>query len=416
MVINVPHFSMLLKKYSVMDKTIKDKFLFLGFNLPEDEFKEVIRNDKGMPVQTQKFGNAIIDGITQNGYSVVQVSTHPVMNFPKNKKVFFKYKKNYSGCEVGYIIPFINVLGFKHITRFLAVFFLGAKILLFTKPKYLLIHGVHSPYLIFGVLAKIIFGVKVVPIVTDPPAQIIKTDGIFTSILKSVDRAIVLSIINKFSGLIVLSRFIAEDFAPSVRSLTIEGIAGSSTMNTTHSSDNTIFSVAYTGGICREYGVETLVQAVVELNGLVELHLYGRGDYEEELLLKTEMFPFIKYMGYVEPEKLKIDISNCSVLINPRPIDIEFVKYSFPSKIIEYMLTGIPVATTRLPSIPEEYFDYLYEIPEYSVDAIKETILYLFNEPSQKLKTRSINGAEFIRKSKNPKIQGKHIIDFMKSI
>ena len=38
-----------------------------------------------------------------------------------------------------------------------------------------------------------------------------------------------------------------------------------------------------------------------------------------------------------------------TILINPRPVDQEFTKYSFPSKIMEYMSSGTPVLTTKLP-------------------------------------------------------------------
>ena len=41
--------------------------------------------------------------------------------------------------------------------------------------------------------------------------------------------------------------------------------------------------------------------------------------------------------------------------MNPRSADAEYTKYSFPSKTIEYLATGVPVVMNRLPGIPEEY-------------------------------------------------------------
>jgi glycosyltransferase involved in cell wall biosynthesis len=48
-----------------------------------------------------------------------------------------------------------------------------------------------------------------------------------------------------------------------------------------------------------------------------------------------------------------------TVLVNPRGGTAEFTKYSFPSKIMEYLLSGTPAVIRRLPGIPEEYGEHL---------------------------------------------------------
>ena len=51
------------------------------------------------------------------------------------------------------------------------------------------------------------------------------------------------------------------------------------------------------------------------------------------------------------------------VLVNPRPNNEEYTKYSFPSKNIEYLMTGKPVVAYMLDGMPAHYKKFLYEIP-----------------------------------------------------
>lgn len=44
---------------------------------------------------------------------------------------------------------------------------------------------------------------------------------------------------------------------------------------------------------------------------------------------------------------------NADVLVNPRQNDDEYTKYSFPSKNIEYLMTGNAVMAYMLDGIPE---------------------------------------------------------------
>ena len=51
-----------------------------------------------------------------------------------------------------------------------------------------------------------------------------------------------------------------------------------------------------------------------------------------------------------------------TLLVNPRPTTEEFTIYSFPSKNMEYMASGTPLLTTKLPGMPEEYHQYVLAI------------------------------------------------------
>ena len=62
-------------------------------------------------------------------------------------------------------------------------------------------------------------------------------------------------------------------------------------------------------------------------------------------------------------------IRRADVLVNPRPNEGEYTKYSFPSKNIEYLLSGNPVVGYMLSGMPEDYRRFVYEISPNSEPA-----------------------------------------------
>lgn len=47
---------------------------FLGFVLPDDEFRELVSLDEGMPVQTQRFGLGLVQALQEGGATVSLIS------------------------------------------------------------------------------------------------------------------------------------------------------------------------------------------------------------------------------------------------------------------------------------------------------------------------------------------------------
>lgn len=65
----------------------------------------------------------------------------------------------------------------------------------------------------------------------------------------------------------------------------------------------------------------------------------------------------VRSLGFLDQTSLRSAQMNAIGLLITRDPNEDYVRYSFPSKLIEYMATGTPVITTRLPGIPEEYFN-----------------------------------------------------------
>ena len=128
-------------------------------------------------------------------------------------------------------------------------------------------------------------------------------------------------------------------------------------------------AIMYAGGLYETYGVKMLIDAFIKWNNKdYELWLCGDGDlvkYIEKLQNKQ-----IKYFGSLPNEKVVEMEKRAKLLINPRFTNEEYTKYSFPSKTMEYMLSGTAVLTTKLAGIPSEYNDFLYYIEDETIDGL----------------------------------------------
>jgi glycosyltransferase involved in cell wall biosynthesis len=166
--------------------------------------------------------------------------------------------------------------------------------------------------------------------------------------LRNLELRISKALMSRVTKVIALTKFLAEDFAPGKPYLVVEGIIDEQDANRLSSSekqrkDRDIVRVVYTGSIAKRYGIQNIVEAFTLLeNKNIILEVYGCGDYEDELRQICLKNKNIKYYGFVPNEKALRAQREADFLINARSADDEYVKYSFPSKTLEYMLSGTP--------------------------------------------------------------------------
>lgn len=173
----------------------------------------------------------------------------------------------------------------------------------------------------------------------------------------------------------------------------------------------------YSGALCYKYGLKNLVDGFLQAeceNG--ELHLYGDGDYVSELRDICAKNPTVKYFGTIPNEEMVIAQRKATFLVNPRPIGDEYTKYSFPSKNIEYMVSGRPVITTKLPCMTEEYNPYVYYFEEDTKDGIANSIKKYAGFSDTDISNKGLCAKKFILDQKNNYAQMKRILALTKEI
>lgn len=173
--------------------------------------------------------------------------------------------------------------------------------------------------------------------------------------------------------------------------------------------------IVYAGSIKKLYGIQTLVEGFLKANIKdAELQIFGDGDYREELEEICKTNPTVKYMG-VRPNGEVVAVEQRSaLLVNPRPSAPEYTKYSFPSKNMEYMASGTPILTTKLPGMPKEYYPYIYAIENESVDGVADALKSVFADDYAKRTEKGKLAREFVLNEKSNRVQAQKIIKFLK--
>lgn len=174
------------------------------------------------------------------------------------------------------------------------------------------------------------------------------------------------------------------------------------------------FIVMYAGNVAKKYGIAYLVEGFIKANIKdSELHLYGNGDYSTELIEISKKNPNVIYFG----ERLNTEIieaeKNATLLVNPRPSKDEYTKYSFPSKNMEYMLSGTPLLTTILPGMPMEYLDYIFTLKEENAKGMAKRLLEISNMNVEDLKRKGELAREFVLREKTNLKQARKVINTM---
>ena len=175
-------------------------------------------------------------------------------------------------------------------------------------------------------------------------------------------------------------------------------------------------SILYTGTLHRQFGILTLLEAFSLIEDPeAELWICGGGDAKEEVEKAAQTDSRIKFFGYVTKDTVTELQQKAFMLINPRQNEGEYTKYSFPSKTMEYMLSGKPVLMYRLDGIPAEYDPYLNYVDGNSAEDMKNAILKVLSSET-KIQERAQAAARFVFENKNSAVQAKKIIELMERL
>lgn len=170
----------------------------------------------------------------------------------------------------------------------------------------------------------------------------------------------------------------------------------------------------YAGCVSKHYGLGTLIDGFRQAQlPNAQLHLYGPCDFEEELRQIAAEDPSVFYGGMLLNTEIVDKEMEATLLVNPRPTDMDYVKYSFPSKTMEYMSTGTPVLTTILPGMPREYHPYVYFIEDETAEGIAKALQTVLSQSDEALFRKGCDGRSFVLNSRNNVVQAKKILDML---
>lgn len=357
--------------------------VLLGFTIPDQTAAELFELDPSPAVQTHRFAWSLARSLRAAFGEVRLLSAAPVQSWPLAGRIVFRRRTFEQDGIDGVAVGFVNLIALKHLTRFFSALRETHTLLSRWRVDTVFIHGVHSPWLLYGRLLRM-FGCRSVAVLTDPPGVILPTDGRLGRLLKRVDRWIIGQLVSQMSAVVALAPDLAADYRGSGPTLVFPGILGRQWLDQVELARRAPrphgpLTVLYAGGVSAAYGVDRLIEAARLLPN-VRFTILGRGDQVARIM--SDQPSNVVYGGFVPPAELAPHVLEADILINPRPSDADFARNSFPSKLLEYAAAGRPVLTTRIRSIPDSLRPYFNYIDDESPEGIARAIQSLAETPA----------------------------------
>lgn len=366
----------------------------------EKKYENIIRSRQNAPLDysANNVQERLICGFKKN-ISMDVLSAPFVGSFPKESKTVF-FDKLDTSPDIQYV-SFNNVWGLRNYSRAVSLKKKIDKLIekKSNQVKSIVVYSTHTPLLEAAVYAKRRNSdIKICLIVPDLPQYI--------NLNKDVSGLYRLAKKYDASHFYKLCRYVDSYlfFAPEMKKMF--DISGKKVFVSEGFLDDNIFEVneakrvtvrnkdkvkyiVYTGTTNERFGVKDLVDAFKRMEGSnYRLVICGSGDTDGYIKKSAADDKRIMALGQVSPDESRLWQLKADVLINPRPNDEEFTKYSFPSKNLEYLASGSPVAAYLLDGMPKEYEDFIFCIEDSGdhVKDIRDSILKVIENPDNSCK------------------------------
>lgn len=368
------------------------------------------------------FESALLEGLYQKNAEMEIYSFPMIPTFPKSDFLFFGGNREYLSC--GYCCQWLKTVNLpilKQISRRLDARKIMKKWMQKNSGDGVVVTYSVPPFLIKDLIkyAKR-YNIKTVAIIPDLVKDMYINDKskTFISKLKKIYLSSAIKMQGMYSGYIYLTEKMHNVVAPDRPYMVMEGIASLSDVPEEYVVEKTVpCAVMYAGMLYEKYGIMSLIDAFEAANiPNVELWLFGDGTAVDQIKQRAKINPKIKYYGMVSRKEILEYERKATLLVNPRNPQEEFTKYSFPSKTIEYMLSGTPLLSTRLEGIPAEYFDYMFSIEDNDVKNLSCAISEVFSHSKEELMLFGEKARCFIENEKNEKIQAARVLNFLNEV
>ncbi len=397
--------------------------LFLGRLFPREKEQEI----KGkMKTGLQDAANAlqwnIIDGFEENDFGAMRIVNYlPVDAYPNGytdkfiEGFSFSHTDKYNEGDVN--VRCCNIFGIK---RFINIFYFKKHIKKWAKEKsdkqkILFSYTANSMFLSLAKLAKKINPeVKVVCLIADIPEY--STVSVLTGAKKLYHdyevkkTASLYGVVDKF---VLLTEHMAERLELNAPFMVMEGIATTTDVEVGENTDYGKY-ILYTGLLNEKFGLCNLAEAFSMIEDeSVKLILCGSGDAEEYIAKKQKEDNRIITLGRVDrAEALQLQ-KGATILVNPRQNNEDFTKFSFPSKNLEYLSSGVPTVAYKLDGIPDDYDDYIIYPADDTPEALRDELVRLLGLTEGERKAMGEKARRFVCENKNKTAQAKRIVEFL---
>lgn len=365
----------------------------------------------------------LIEGLETSGANIQLVNIMPVSTYPNGFASPFVKREMFShnGIAEDVNVPICNI---KFLKRIFLYGSLKKEVKRWAKKKsenqkVLIVYTLYPEYLkIVNYIKNKYKDIVVLGIVLDLPEFTVLQNyrqNLLNKIYRNYNAKLVKNNINKIDGLIPITNQIVGFLNFRNKYAVIEGIATSSFPSASSNNENKI--IIYAGMLHEKFGLIKLLDAFDLIKDEdIRLVICGVGEADKEIVKRAARDSRIDFKGQLPREKVLEIISNADIIVNPRFKKEEYTKYSFPSKNIEALSSGVPFIGYKLEGIPDEYDSFINYPKDYTDEALASLITDICSDNSNIYRNKAKLAQDWIVSNKNKVAQGKKVLDLITEI
>jgi glycosyltransferase involved in cell wall biosynthesis len=227
-------------------------------------------------------------------------------------------------------------------------------------------------------------------------------------------------LIPRFDGHIAVADAIMEDFAPDKSYVRIEGgisldlILKTAIPQGAVPGRRDLITLVATGSLNETNGFATILSAFALLTDpRYRLKIAGGGPLANTIEAAAARDVRIEYCGELTLDALLCLYNSADILINMRLTKKIDTRYFFPSKMMEYLVSGKPVITTNTGHIENEFADFVYLLSDESPKGLAEMIVYIASLQPSYLAERGARARSYMCINKTWEAQGQKVAKYV---
>jgi glycosyltransferase involved in cell wall biosynthesis len=340
-----------------------ERLLFLGFLVRDEDVVTIFKNESHPQYSALKFQRNLLLALEAAGASLEAITTPPIAPFPRNGHWWVRG----SGYQLagfrlhGRQISVLNLPGVRLVMR-LAQFVRHGLATPRGAADGILVYSLHTPLVAAALLLKRFRGAPVFVVVNDLPIFMGGPSHFVKRLLKRLDSAIVHRLLAYTDGAFPVAEGTGRDWLVNgPKHWTVEGISdeAAAVLSSARANGSYVFRGArqpvllYTGAL--EYVVR-FAEAFHRSSTDASLVFVGGGVDVPHLQALAAIDSRIEVKEFMTGETFAREVDRAHFMLNARDPSWPGAAYSFPWKVLDYLITGKPIISTRLAGIPVEYF------------------------------------------------------------
>lgn len=226
--------------------------------------------------------------------------------------------------------------------------------------------------------------------------------------IRSSTKRLIFSIFNRTFDKYILFSDAMRAYIPKGKSyMVLEGFAPDQIQEPSIREKNIAL---YAGGLAKDNGIEMMIEAAHKSKLIDEMWICGIGECLEYVINNTD--DKVKYLGMLNNSEVLLYEKQAKVLLNARDPNNELTRFSFPSKILEYMSAGGIVISSKLLGIPREYWEHIFILDDYTSDDLASKMDKVFQMSNEEFIQTTTNATSFV-KEKSANQRCNEIVQFL---